>query len=190
MNSPGCGGSRARMAAIPEGPRRVLYDVIDRLRPFVGNRAIAFQNRRREASCARLRGARRRKGTSTTSSAGGCSWRFKRPRVNPSTYDSRRTSPSLCARVTPFASHSTPERWVKPADRMRHARFAEETGGVYDPVRHQSALETLHLSRPSIDGPTPAERVAANVRRLERLERYQPATQLRNGRLVMFDPIW
>ncbi len=73
------------------------------------------------------------------------------------------------------------EPWLKPADRIV-ARFAQDNGGTYDPVRHQRALEGLRRS-PGGDGqPTPAERVAANVRRLERLTRYRLATRMPDGR--------
>jgi Protein of unknown function (DUF3363) len=69
------------------------------------------------------------------------------------------------------------EQWLKPSDRII-ARFAQENGGIYDPKRHQQALETLR--RPSRDGrePSPADRIAANIRRLERLARYRLATRL------------
>jgi hypothetical protein len=73
------------------------------------------------------------------------------------------------------------ERWVKPADRII-ARAAEENGGVYDPARHQRALENLQRSRLVLDEAKPAERVAANVRRLERLERYKLVERLPDGR--------
>jgi hypothetical protein len=73
------------------------------------------------------------------------------------------------------------EPWSKPADKII-ARFAQENGGVYDPVRHQRALETLHRPHPGTSVVTPAERVAANVRRLERLARYRLATRLPDGR--------
>ena len=73
------------------------------------------------------------------------------------------------------------EPWLKPADRIV-AQFAQENGGIYDPVRHQRELEGLRQS-PGGDGqPTPAERVTANVRRLDRLERYRLATRLADGR--------
>jgi hypothetical protein len=73
------------------------------------------------------------------------------------------------------------EPWLKPADRIV-ARFARENSGTYDPVRHQRELEGLRHS-PAGDGqPTPAERVAANVRRLDRLARYRLATRLPDGR--------
>ena len=73
------------------------------------------------------------------------------------------------------------EPWLKPADRIV-ARFAQENGGTYDPVRHQRALEGLRQSPAGQGQPTPAERVAANVRRLERLARYRLATRLPDGR--------
>jgi hypothetical protein len=73
------------------------------------------------------------------------------------------------------------ESWLKPADRIV-ARFAQENGGTYDPVRHQRALEQLRRSEVGDNQPTPAERVAANVRRLERLARYRLATLLPDGR--------
>jgi hypothetical protein len=72
------------------------------------------------------------------------------------------------------------EPWLKPADRIV-ARFAQENGGVYDPVRHQRALEELRQPRAG-DQPSPAQRVAANVRRLERLARYRLATCLPDRR--------
>ncbi|HVV53599.1 MAG TPA: DUF3363 domain-containing protein [Polyangia bacterium] len=72
------------------------------------------------------------------------------------------------------------EPWLKPADRIV-ARFAQENGGTYDPVRHQRALEGLPAA-PAPGQPTPAERVAANVRRLERLARYRLVVRLPDGR--------
>lgn len=50
------------------------------------------------------------------------------------------------------------ESWLKPADRIV-ARFAQENGGVYDPGRHQRALENLDRPRAVPGEPTPAERV-------------------------------
>lgn len=73
------------------------------------------------------------------------------------------------------------EPWLKPADRIV-ARFAQENGGTYDPVRHQRALEGLRQLPAGEGQPTPAERVAANVRRLDRLARYRLATHLPDGR--------
>jgi hypothetical protein len=73
------------------------------------------------------------------------------------------------------------EPWLKPADRIV-ARFAQENGGTYDPARHQRALEELRQSPLSEGQPTPAERVAANLRRLDRLARYRLARRLPDGR--------
>jgi hypothetical protein len=73
------------------------------------------------------------------------------------------------------------EAWSKPADRIV-ARFAQENGGIYDPVRHQRALEVLRHSSPAADQPTPTERVTANIRRLERLARYRLAARLPDWR--------
>jgi type IV secretory pathway VirD2 relaxase len=73
------------------------------------------------------------------------------------------------------------EPWLKPADRIV-ARFAQDNGGVYDPVRHQRELVGMRQSTPGNGQPTPAERVAANIRRLERLACYRLATRLSDGR--------
>jgi hypothetical protein len=73
------------------------------------------------------------------------------------------------------------ESWVKPSDRII-ARFAEQNGGFYDPPRHQKALEDLpHTSRDPHD-PTPAARVVANTRRLERLASYHLVARMPDGR--------
>jgi hypothetical protein len=73
------------------------------------------------------------------------------------------------------------EPWVKPADRIV-SQFAQKNGGIYDPVRHQRELEGLRQAPSGDRQPTAAERVAANVRRLERLERYRLAKRLADGR--------
>jgi hypothetical protein len=73
------------------------------------------------------------------------------------------------------------ERWVKPADKIV-ARFAEGNGGIYDPQQHRRQLEALPLAAVRAGEPTPGQRITANVRRLERLERYQLATRLPDGR--------
>jgi hypothetical protein len=73
------------------------------------------------------------------------------------------------------------EPWVKPADRIV-SQFAQKNGGIYDPVRHQRELEGLRQAPSGDRQPTPAERVTANVRRLERLERYRLAKRLADGR--------
>jgi hypothetical protein len=73
------------------------------------------------------------------------------------------------------------EPWVKPADRIV-SQFAQKNGGIYDPDRHQRELEELSQASSGDRQPTPAERVRANVRRLERLERYRLAKHLADGR--------
>jgi hypothetical protein len=73
------------------------------------------------------------------------------------------------------------EPWLKRADRIV-ARFAQDNGGIYDPVRHQRSLEGLRQSARGDSQPSPAEHIAANVRRLERLARYRLATRLPDGR--------
>jgi Protein of unknown function (DUF3363) len=73
------------------------------------------------------------------------------------------------------------EPWLKPADRII-ARFAKDNSGIYDPPCHQRALEALPRASRDGDEPSPAQRVVANVRRLERLARYRLAKQLPDGR--------
>jgi Protein of unknown function (DUF3363) len=72
---------------------------------------------------------------------------------------------------------SPTESWVKASDRII-ARAALQNAGVYDPALHQRALEIANRAAPARPGPTPGELVAANLRRLERLERYGLATRL------------
>jgi type IV secretory pathway VirD2 relaxase len=59
------------------------------------------------------------------------------------------------------------EPWVKPTD-VVIARQAAAAAGTYDPTRHLAELKAL----PARPGASPADLVAGNVRRLERLERY------------------
>lgn len=66
---------------------------------------------------------------------------------------------------------SAPDRWVKPSDE-RIVRFAHGNHGTYDPVKHRRALEESRQRTPEVSGPTAAQLVAANIRRLQRLERY------------------
>lgn len=63
---------------------------------------------------------------------------------------------------------SQTESWVKSTDRIV-ARAAQENGGIYDPVHHQSALEAVRQRQPlrGPDTPSPADLATANVRRLE-----------------------
>lgn len=71
--------------------------------------------------------------------------------------------------------------WLRPADQIID-RAASENGGIYDPVRHQRALEMLSAGRREPDQVSAAERVTANVRRLERLARYGLVQPLPDGR--------
>ena len=75
---------------------------------------------------------------------------------------------------------SPTESWVKASDRII-ARAALQNAGVYDPAVHQRGLEVANRAAPMMTGPTPADLVAANLRRLERLERYGLATRLAKG---------
>jgi type IV secretory pathway VirD2 relaxase len=80
-----------------------------------------------------------------------------------------------------LAVGSAVESWVKASD-QRIARFARDHGGVYDPARHQAALDTAQRRSSGQAGPTPAQLVGANTRRLQRLERYGLAQRLDAGR--------
>lgn len=64
-----------------------------------------------------------------------------------------------------------PQKWAKPMDRVLQ-QVASENGGVYDARAH---LDALMRRQPAVRGKTvaPEEVVAANVRRLTRLERYK-----------------
>lgn len=72
------------------------------------------------------------------------------------------------------------QTWSKPMDRVL-AQVARENGGIYDAKTHLQALQR----RPQVIGGkiTPAEEVvAANIRRLTRLERHQLVVRLADGR--------
>jgi hypothetical protein len=69
------------------------------------------------------------------------------------------------------------EAWVKPPDQVI-ARFAAAAGGVYDPNGHLAQLEAMPARSAST---APAQLVAGNVRRLERLQRYGLCRRLPNG---------
>jgi type IV secretory pathway VirD2 relaxase len=73
-----------------------------------------------------------------------------------------------------------PQKWSKSIDRVLD-RVARENGGVYDAQTH---LEALRRRAVVVAGQTvPAEDVvAANTRRLSRLERYQLVTRIDDGR--------
>ena len=71
------------------------------------------------------------------------------------------------------------EKWVKSSD-QRIARFAQDHGGIYDPAAHQQALQAS--PRKAVEGsPAIADLVAANVRRLDRLQRYGLAERVAGG---------
>lgn len=72
------------------------------------------------------------------------------------------------------------ERWAKRMDQAIQA-VAREHQGVYDPARHQAQLATNAISI-SGEKVTPEAVVAANVRRLERLERYRLVSRAPGGR--------
>jgi hypothetical protein len=76
---------------------------------------------------------------------------------------------------------SKAEGWLKPADQAI-AQVAKENGGVYAPVEHQRELETKQATKADADALSPADLVAGNVRRLERLVAYGLASQLPDGR--------
>jgi hypothetical protein len=78
-----------------------------------------------------------------------------------------------------IGSESQP--WLGAADRII-ARFVQEHAGIYDPDQHQRGLERVQRVRGQTGEPTAAERVAANVRRLERLARFRLAVRLPDGR--------
>ena len=155
-------------------------DVLDRLKPIVGDRAVGFQIVDEKSSVPAFEGRVIGKGLDdelssrmfvAVQSPGGGSYYV---RLAPDVAEKLREGDTIRVGFEV-------ERWLKPADRIV-ARFAEENGGKYDPVRHQQALEALARARPQTNEPTPAQRVAANVRRLERLERYDLVSQLPNGR--------
>jgi type IV secretory pathway VirD2 relaxase len=69
----------------------------------------------------------------------------------------------------------TVEPWVKSTDHVL-ARVAALNGGIYDPSAHLQQLSGLGQKAAS-----PADLVAGNIRRLERLERYGLVTRLPGG---------
>jgi type IV secretory pathway VirD2 relaxase len=72
---------------------------------------------------------------------------------------------------------SPTEKWVKANDHIL-VQAAARNGGIYDPVMHQHALETATRANRAATGPAPSDLVAANLRRLERLERYGMVARL------------
>jgi hypothetical protein len=78
---------------------------------------------------------------------------------------------------------SPTESWVKATDRIV-ARYASEHGGVYDPAAHEREL-ALRGMRAGPGQPSPRDLVVANVRRLERLERYGLVARQPAGRWLV-----
>jgi type IV secretory pathway VirD2 relaxase len=141
--------------------RGEYQDVLDRLVPLVGNRAIAFQIVDERNPVPAFEG--RVVGKGLDDELGGRMFVAVESPAGKSFYV--RLAPSVAAPLREgdnLRLGFEAERWVKPADRIV-ARFAEEHGGIYDPARHQRALENLHGSRP-LDEPTPAAAYSAAIR--------------------------
>jgi type IV secretory pathway VirD2 relaxase len=155
-------------------------DVLDRLRPLVGSRSVGFQVLDDRNPGASFEG--RVIGKGLDDELGG------RMFVAVETADKRdfyvRMAPEIAEPIREgdaIRVRFDAERWVKRADKII-ARSAEANGGIYDPPRHRSQLDALSHAPPGAGEPTTEQRIAANVRRLERLERYQLATRLPDGR--------
>ena len=76
----------------------------------------------------------------------------------------------------------TVESWLKPNDKII-AQVVGAAGGVYDPARHLAELGAGHRAGPA----TPAEFVAGNVQRLERLARYGLVRKTGKGWVIPAD---
>jgi type IV secretory pathway VirD2 relaxase len=155
-------------------------DVIARLRPLIGDRAIEFrivdEQRRAEAFEGRV------VAKGLDDELGGRMFVAIRTAAGESIY--LRLPPDLAEPLREGDSVRVgfdAERWSKPADRIVE-RFARDNQGIYDPTRHQRELENLDRRHLPLGGPTPEQRVQANVRRLERLERYALVAKLPDGR--------
>jgi type IV secretory pathway VirD2 relaxase len=155
-------------------------DVLDRLKPLVGNRAVAFQVVDERNQIEAFEG--RVIGKGLDDELGGKMFAAVQAHDGRSFYV--RLAPDIAEALAPGDTVRVGvdvARWLRPAD-LRVARFAELNGGIYDPARHQRELENLPRARAAANEPTPAQRVAANVNRLERLERYKLVTRLPDGR--------
>jgi hypothetical protein len=160
--------------------RSEYQDVLDRLRPLVGDRAAEFQIVDERAAAISFEG--RALGKGLDDELGGRMFAAVRTpdgrnfyvRLAPEIGESVRDGDALRVQLEV-------ERWVKPADKIV-ARFAEGNGGLYDPSRHRRELESLDRVGSDVGAPTPEQRVAANIRRLERLERYQLVKRHSDGR--------
>jgi type IV secretory pathway VirD2 relaxase len=157
-----------------------FQDVVGRLQPLVGNRAIAFKIVDEKIAATPFEGCVVGKGLDDELS-GRMFVAVRSPtgeefyvRVAPEIGEPIRDGDKIRVRFEA-------ERWVKPADKIV-ARFAEVHAGVYDRIQHRRELEALPRPAASAGEPTPEQRVAANIRRLERLERYQLVTRLPEGR--------
>jgi hypothetical protein len=155
-------------------------DIIERLQPFIGQRAIAYQEADSQTPVPEFDGVVVGKGLDdelagtmfvAIATPAGEPWYL---RVSPDVAESLRQGESVRVGTDIRA-------WLKPADRII-ARFALDNGGIYDPARHQSALENLRQQQRQPGEPSPAERVTANVRRLDRLARFRLANRLPDGR--------
>lgn len=160
------------------------HDVVGRLQPFVGMRAIEYHVPDPKAPTPEFEGVVVGKGLDDEH-LGTMFVAVVTPAGDPWYI---RVQPEIAAGVREGETvrvGSEVEPWVRPADRII-ARAAQENGGLYDPVRHRRALENLQapLSRgdAATVAPSPAERVAANIRRLERLARFRLAARLPDGR--------
>jgi type IV secretory pathway VirD2 relaxase len=155
-------------------------DMIQRLVPLVGREAIRYQVLDQRIPSAVVEGIVTGKGlddeltgnmfAAVVTPAGPAYY----VRLAPEIADSLRTGEAVRVGVEV-------EPWLKPADRII-AHFAQENGGIYDPGRHLRALENLSPQSRDVGRPSPAERIEANLRRLERLARYRLATHLPDGR--------
>jgi type IV secretory pathway VirD2 relaxase len=155
-------------------------DVLARLTPLVGNRAIAFQVVDERRPVAPFEG--RVVGKGLDDELGGRMFVAVQGAGGKSFYV--RGEPEIAETVREGDTIRVGfeiERWVKPADRII-ARFAQANGGVYDPARHKRELESLPRSPSAVGEPTPEQRVTANIRRLERLERFQLVKPSPDGR--------
>lgn len=155
-------------------------DVIDRLRPLIGDRAIEFRIVDEQRPVEGFDGRVVAKGLDDE--LAGQMFVAVKTVAGESIY--LRLPPNV---AEPLREGDTvrvgfdAERWSKPADRIIE-RFARENQGIYDPALHRRALENLGRQQSPVGEPTPAQRVEANVRRLERLERYALVVKLPDGR--------
>ena len=84
----------------------------------------------------------------------------------------------------PVRVSSPIESWVKSTDRII-TRCAQQNDNVYDPAVHRRALEALRSRETTDASPSAADLITANIRRLERLERYGLAARLPEGRWLV-----